>query len=98
MIDFLLHALLTSFAIVGLHTTAEEGMVFEKPADWLYNHLPKWLGKPLIGCPPCMASIWGTASFVFLHPPVANWMYLGAWLFFILTVCGMNNLIHSLTK
>lgn len=36
---------------------------FYKPANFIYNTIGAFLSKPLFTCPPCMASVWGSAIF-----------------------------------
>ncbi len=91
----LTHILITSLAIIGLHKATGEGMILFYIAEWLFKHLPKWLYTPLLGCPPCMASIWGTAGFLLMEPLTPYWALPFQWAAFVLAVCGLNTLIYS---
>jgi hypothetical protein len=64
------HILLNSLLIIGLFTAG----YYERRMDGTYSyqilgrlvrrmddHLPEWMVKPIIGCMPCMASLWGVA-------------------------------------
>lgn len=55
-----------AFIVLFMHTTTTEGHIFNRPAQWLENHLPEWTIKPLFGCPICMTPYWGTALYLLL--------------------------------
>lgn len=51
--------ILISLFCNGLFVITDEGMIGYPIRKILHDYLPVWLFKPLIGCIPCMASIWG---------------------------------------
>lgn len=59
--DFYLRLLLASLVILAVWNALGKGQILdalgEKMEDW-----PAWLGKPLGLCPPCMSSVYGTAT------------------------------------
>lgn len=56
---FLVLAVANSFAIIGIFHAADDGMILEKPRKFLERNIGKFWSKPFLGCPTCMASIWG---------------------------------------
>ena len=46
--------------------------------------------KPLFNCPPCMASIWGTAGFVYTG---IGWEY---WIVWVLSLAGFNYIVNKI--
>lgn len=77
--------------IFGVHILFSEGMLFEKGGIWIEKKVGGYWAKPLIGCPPCMASVWGTAFyFAFIK--------LGfiLWLPYILALCGLTFIVNYL--
>jgi len=46
--------------------------------------------KPLFNCPPCMASIWGTAGFIYTG---IGWEY---WVVWVLSLAGFNYIVNKL--
>lgn len=73
MIELLI---INSLLIWGVYASLQEGFIFEKVGNWIrgfktaktyqierkYN-LPSWIKKPLVTCPICMASVYGTPVF-----------------------------------
>lgn len=53
---------ITSLFCLGLYQSAEPGFILEK-LHTLFEKLPVWLYRPLLGCPYCMASLWGSVIF-----------------------------------
>jgi hypothetical protein len=64
-------------------------MVLYKLRHWSLTVLGPFWSKPLFICPPCMASVWGTAFFIFTAYPM--WM----WPVYILMLSGLVTLINS---
>lgn len=56
--DFYIRLLLAALVIVGVWNALGEGMVLDRVGAFLEK---KWYGKPLGLCPPCAASVYGTA-------------------------------------
>jgi len=46
--------------------------------------------KPLFNCPPCMASIWGTAGFIYAG---IGWEY---WIVWVLSLAGFNYIVNKM--
>lgn len=55
----LIEVFIISAFCCGLHQAAQPGMILEKLME-LGSKLPTWIFYPLIGCPYCMASLWGS--------------------------------------
>jgi hypothetical protein len=96
MTELLLQVLYISLFCLGLHTITSEGMVLFFVKEWLSKKLPentKWdyLYKPIIGCPPCMASIWGTIIYWILNDPTQRVLVL--WIPTIIAVSYVNKLL-----
>jgi len=64
-------------------------MIFHFYHKWLCK-LPVFLCKPLGGCLPCMASVWGGGSFIAFNYLAE--LYLSYWLTIpaILVICLLN--------
>lgn len=85
--------IIVSLIITGLHFAFMQGNVLSPVRVWCANRLDAWIGqkwskyvqKPLWGCMPCMASVWGL-------------ILCGVNIPAILAVCGLNVIIsQSLT-
>lgn len=74
-----------ALVVIGVWESTAPGMILEKPAAWLESKLGRYWVKPLFNCPPCMASVWGTA-FYFLHD-------YGRPLWYVLALAGLIKLI-----
>jgi hypothetical protein len=82
--------IIVSLVITGLHFAFMQGNVLSPVRVWCANRLDAWFGqkwskyiqKPLWGCMPCMASIWGL-------------ILCGVHLMPILAVCGLNVIISQ---
>lgn len=62
-----------------------EGMFGYEVGIFFENLLPTWIYKPLYGCPPCMASIWGIIGWFVLGGGLSLWIIPS-----ILSLCGWN--------
>lgn len=96
MTELLLQVLYISLFCLGWYTITSKGMLLFFIQQWLNERLPdntKWdlLYKPLIGCPPCMASIWGTAIYWILNDPTQKAFVL--WIPTIIAVSYVNKLL-----
>lgn len=96
MIDIFILLLLNSFAILGVHQTTNEGMIFEKLATWCEYNLPEWLNKPLWACPYCMASIHSTYFFV-PYAIITEQSFVW-WPIYIFTLCGFNIITYNASE
>jgi len=55
-----------------------------QPGDWR-----KVVLKPVILCPPCMSSIWGTATALYMGYGIIQWLVL------VFAVAGLNYIIAN---
>lgn len=51
------HIIILSLISIAICATTWEGMIFQKPADWLESKIGIWLCKPLFSCFIC-ATFW----------------------------------------
>lgn len=56
-------ALIIALAVLFLHSTTWEGMIFHKVSVVL-NEAPDWVKKPLFDCPICMTPWWGAIMII----------------------------------
>ena len=54
-----------ALVIIGVWEATGQGMILEKPANWLRGKLGDYWCKPLFLCPVCCASVWGLAFYFF---------------------------------
>lgn len=69
MTAILITSIIISLFCCGLTVITQEGMIFyfiRRPFEHLYGWRA-FLAKPLIICPPCMASLWGVLVYYLLH-------------------------------
>ena len=89
-------SVLIAFAVLFIHTTTNEGHIFEDVANWLDTKLPEWIIKPLYGCPICM-SFWYGSVFYLFYNGFDNWIII-----VVFCAAGINaaivNLNNSITK
>jgi hypothetical protein len=57
-------SILIAFSVLFIHTTTNEGHIFEDVANWLDTKLPDWIIKPLYGCPICMSFWYGSIFYI----------------------------------
>lgn len=93
MINLLPHILLISLITVGAHLAAMELIAtFYVDPDEFYSwqtKMGKSVLKPLIYCPTCMASVWGTSLHFILGGDVFSWIPT------ILAVAFTNTLLNK---
>ena len=97
--NILIEIFFISFACMGLYVASDEGMILEPIKIWLDKILPvkgilRLLYNPLIGCPICYASIWGTSLHFILSG--INQLSLVYWLPIILSVAFINRILLSI--
>jgi hypothetical protein len=90
MTEYFIWVVLVALWCWGFHNAFEEGEIFGKIGDWLYNRFPEYWLKPLIGCPICMVSVHGTIWFLLTQ----DWHFL-TWIMFIVSASGLNYVIHN---
>lgn len=99
MTDFILYLFLNSLFIWGVNCVFSEDHLLERQGEWMFENLPEWLYKPLIGCAACMASVWGTIGYV-LHDPFFPKLsgQILLWPVYCTCLCGFNFLLIKLTN
>jgi len=80
--------LLNALVIIGVHKATGPGEVGESIGKFAEKELPWWINKPTIGCPPCMASVWGTLMFWTIGP--RDWK---TYPFYVLALSGLMRFI-----
>jgi len=87
-------AFIIAMAVLFLHATTWEGMIFQKVPEWLWD-VPVWMKKPLYSCPVCMSFWWGV--FIIVAGELFHvWPCIGAFKEFLtLFVAGGINVIAS---
>lgn len=100
---FLLGAIIcSSLVCLGLYLATGEGMILEGVAKWLDDTterglLPSWVSKPLLLCPLCMASIWGTKTYWALQLAIGagvTWQAIVLWPISIIATVALNGFLH----
>ena len=66
---------------------------------WLVDKIGLYWSKPLVLCPPCMASVWGTLFYWVMTStlfPVFDTFYqqLLFYPFFVVSLCGINSFLQ----
>jgi len=85
------HLIMACFLIFGIHVLFRDNMILGRLREETFDHLPTWYTKPLIGCPACMASFWGTIYYAIF---ISNaWP---EWIMFCLMLCGLNWIINGI--
>jgi len=83
--------IILSFVIWGFASLFDEGMLLQKIGKAIENshNKRKWLLKPLMLCPPCMSSVWGTGAALYLHYDIVHWLVL------VFATAGLNYIIAN---
>lgn len=86
-------ALNCSIFCMGVYAVFSKGMLLGFVSNWLEKHeINKNVLKPLIWCPTCMSSVWGTLFFCLA---LAGQIGLFWWLPFVIMVAGINFVISQ---
>ena len=56
---YLLLILIVSLFCLGLRAITDSGMIGYPVREYFFDKAPYW-GKPIVLCPACMTSLWGT--------------------------------------
>lgn len=90
-IDLFMNILICSFAIWGIHGLIEEGRLLHHFGYYLERAQPgtRWWWKPIILCPQCMASVYGTLYSLYLGSSIGEWLLL------VFAVSGLNFIIQE---
>ncbi len=78
-----------AFIIWGIAALFTEGMLFGELGKLIEGHKYRVVFKPLILCPPCMASVWGSAASLYLGYDIAHWLVL------VFATAGINYIIAN---
>lgn len=79
-----------SLIIWGVFCLFSEGYIFGRIGKFLGEKLPSWIYKPLMGCPPCMSSVYGFAIGAAFYSFTDPQLYI-----LIIALCGLNFIIKS---
>jgi len=92
MISFSLFAplLFNCLVIIGIWKIFSDGMILEKAGNQMQAYLGEYMSKPVITCPPCMASIHGTWFYFAFVGDAGQWHDLAFWPVYLLALCGLN--------
>lgn len=82
--DFWLRMALAALVIIGIWNALGKDQVLDALGGWLEE---RWYGKPLGLCPPCAASVYGTAVW---FATGGDWQ---GWIPFVLALSGAMVLI-----
>lgn len=99
--NILVEIFIISFACMGLFIVSSDGMLLEPAKVWLDNILPvkgllRAFYNPIIGCPICYASVWGTTlHFTFSGINSNSLIY---WLPVVLSVAFVNKILLSIKE
>ena len=63
--------------IFGLSKLLSEKMIFGRIGAYVQSKIGETASKPLFACPPCMASVWGSAWFAIF---IGEWLILPLYL------------------
>jgi hypothetical protein len=102
-IEVILTLLLNSLFIWGLYAASQysfdiNGNITDKEILWKLKYyaekLPLFIGKPLILCPICMSSVYGTILYLFSYN-YSEYMYLPL---YIICLAGLQYLIFRIIE
>lgn len=72
--------------------------MLEKAGDWMNEHWPEKLNKPLWACPICMSSIWGFIGFFAIDYLFGVHLHYKLLIPYIFSLCGLNTILAKLTS
>ena len=56
-----------AFAIMGIYALFSDGMLLGYFGNLIRDNMADFYAKPLVDCPPCMASVWGLPVAIFMY-------------------------------
>jgi len=56
-------AIIIALLVLSIWYTMQEEQIFEKLGDWLMDHLPEAIHKPVFDCPICMSPWYGSVLY-----------------------------------
>jgi hypothetical protein len=85
----LFNIIVLSLVTIGIAQLFDEGMILGTLGAYIGTLSPatRWMLKPVILCPPCMASVWGTIAALYLGHSFVDACVL------ILATAGLNYII-----
>lgn len=89
-----------AFVIIGVHFVTKPDQLMGFVGDSI-RLLPEWIHKPLVSCPPCMSSVWGSAvwwTMGFTYLPLSPRDRFWYWSFYILALCGFVRFLNLLLE
>ena len=104
------HFIITVLVIYGIHASTREGMILNGFNRWLWLILSNVddihtsqkrisaidkLFKTLFDCTPCMASLYGTISFL-MTDVCFEYGILWQWAVWVFSLCGFNWLLNKI--
>jgi len=91
VIDLFFHVLICSLVTWGVNGLIQEGRLLHNIGYLLEDAQPgvRWWFKPLVLCPQCMASVYGTAYSLLIGSSVTEWLLL------VFAVSGLNYIISE---
>lgn len=100
MSEIMLLMLFNSGVVIGVFFATKSDQILGFAGDAV-RLLPEWIHKPVLSCPPCMSSVWGTAiwfSMGFTYVPLSLFDRLFYWPFYILALCGFVRFLNLLLE
>lgn len=98
MASFLVSLIPVSLGIWCIHILFQEDHLFEKIGEKITDKIGEKWSKPLINCPICMSSFWGTVGFFAIDYFFGVHLPLRQIIPFVLCLCGLNTLLSKLTS
>lgn len=93
MIQFLISLVPVCLGIWAIHILFQENHIFERQGKWIELKLGEYWSKPLINCPICMSSFWGTIGFFAIRFFFNVDLPLKQYMPFLFCLCGLNVII-----
>lgn len=91
---YIISFIINSLFIFGLYKITDEDMILEGVGIWLTETLGSYWSKPVINCPPCMASLWGIFGYLLMsNYLVVCWYLLPVW---CICLSGFNYLVSEI--
>lgn len=95
MIDFLISLVPVCLGIWAIHILFQEDNALEKLGDWITEKIGEYWSKPIINCPVCMSSFWGTIGFFAIRYFFGVDLPVRQFIPFVLCLCGLNTIISK---
>jgi hypothetical protein len=92
--------LFTSLFIFGVWLSTAEGMIGDE-LRWEFISLWPNLAKPVVDCPTCMASVYGSLAYwgqYLINDNTTDLLTFIGWPIFVVCLAGLNGIILKLAK